>query len=210
MKKGLLFVAAFVMCIFVSGCKGGEDDVRHTDTAENIPAAVIESAPGEDIQQTIVNEEADRDGKIFIDADFFVEALEESMELDSKDYEFYNISSFSNLNSKTHKFFMVSDVQIYKDISSLLILALSDKESACWLVNYGKNNKYISALTVGHTGPDKKSIKTESVINTKRAPYYIDITNSSPESKESIKVEILPTGQFNEISRINAGDAGGV
>ncbi|MCL2144804.1 MAG: hypothetical protein FWH43_04855 [Endomicrobia bacterium] len=206
MKKALFLIAAFAVCWFAAGCGDKEAGREETVVRET---NVIESAPGEEINEVIVygNDDPDEDAdKMFINSEFMANALEDSMQLDPKDIDFYQIPLFSKLDKKAFKYYMVSDVRIFGDISSLLILAASERENVCWLVNYDKNNRYIASLRVGYDELADGANGTDSVINLKGAPYYIELTNYALQSKENVKTEILASGKFNEISRMDAGD----
>jgi hypothetical protein len=206
MKKALFFVAALVVCGLVAAC--GEKEVERKESVDVKETTAVESVPGEEIKEVLVDaqgEPVEDNTKIFINSEFMMKALEDSMQLDSKDFDFYQVSSFSNLDKNKFKYYIVSNVQIFDDISSLLILAASEHENVCWLVNYDKNNRHIAALTIGYDEWSENANAIDSVINTKGAPYYIEIANRSLDLKEIIKMEVLASGKFNEISRTNAG-----
>jgi len=207
MKRVLFFVMAFAVCGFTAGC--GEKTAKQEKISGVRENAAIESAPGEEISEIIINDADNMPSqdklKLVVNSEFMMKVLEDSMQLDSKDFDFYQISSFSNHNKKKFKYYMCPYVQTFDDISSLLILGASEHENVCWLVNYDKGNKYIASLIVGYDELAGSANGIDSVINLKGAPYYIELTNRSSESKEIVKTEILASGKFKEISRMNAG-----
>ncbi|MCL1971914.1 MAG: hypothetical protein FWG57_02860 [Endomicrobia bacterium] len=207
MERVLFFVMVFAVCGFTVGC--GEKAAKQNEISAVRETAAVESAPGEEIREVRINDIGNMplqdNSKLAVNSEFMMKVLEDGMQLDSKDFDFYQIASFSNHDRKEFKYYMGSYVQIFDDISSLLILAASEHEHICRLVNYDKNNKYIASLIVGYDEWADSSNGIDSVINLKGAPYYIELTSRSAETKEIIKTEVLASGKFNEISRMNVG-----
>ena len=198
----LMIICALTACT-AAGCKKGLKQNPPSPAVQEQTVSAKVSVDTGDVQDAVA-EQYD-EAVISINGDFMDKAISTSTLMDAAGYDEYKIASFSQLDNSAFKFYKVSELEIYDDILSVLILASSENKNVCWLVNYDKDKNYISSLIVGYDEMTGNSAGVSSVINPYKKPCIIKQESYTSDSKELVKTELLSSGHFNEISRVDVG-----
>lgn len=92
-------------------------------------------------------------------------------------------------------FSIVSEIELYDNIQSLVIRGDAEYSLGIWLVNYDSNHKYIDSYPVGYDEWLESADWITSVIYTSPTPH-IEQLSVSWEDKENSRIEILQSGKF--------------
>lgn len=121
--------------------------------------------------------------KVEINYDNYYSFVEQSKDTISvSDYDYYKLYEFTRLkNDQTHfKYYILDVFNINSSFKTLLIAEYYLEENACWLVNYDRDNKVISAYEVFYDNSEGFFSITSSIdadkgiINIRESNIYND------------------------------------
>ncbi len=151
-----------------------------------------------------LNHKSDDTNTITIDHSYF-ETHEGTKPIHHYDSEYgeYGITSLNPLgmaesfvyDNMDVSFSIISEIELYDNIRSLIIRGDTEHTLGIWLVNYDNNHEYIDSYPVGYDEWAESASWTTSVIHIQSEPY-IEQESVSWEDKENSSIEILQSGKF--------------
>ena len=123
---------------------------------------------------------------------------------DDSEYDKYGITSLNHLgmaksfvyDNMEVAFSIISEIELYDNIHSLIIRGETEHTLGIWLVNYDTSHKYIDSYQIGYDEWAESASWKTSVIHIQPEPY-IEQEYVNWEDKENSNIEILKSGKFN-------------
>ena len=187
-------------------------EVPDFESGEGAEEEMVGKMPENKEEVQTANPPSDDANQITVDRSYFeTHKGTTQIQHDDSKYDKYGITSLNCLgvaksfvyDNMEVSFSIISEIELYDNLRSLIIRGETEHTLGIWLVNYDTNHKYIDSYQIGYDEWAEGASWRTSVIHIQPEPY-IEQEYVNWEDKENSSIEILKSGKFNVTKTVHS------